>query len=98
MDSQPGQVIPANLDFASVDPSAHLDVEDSKSLSDRYCAFDGSTGAVEGGEESVARGVHFSTSEALDLRSNALVVPVEQVAPSSVAEAGGPGSGSHDVG
>ena len=55
-------------------------------------------GAVEGGHEAVAHGLHFTTAEPFYLSAYALVVTIEEVPPACIPELGRPVRGAHDVG
>ena len=55
-------------------------------------------GAVEGGEEPVARGVDLAAPEAAELAADEVVVSLEEVAPAAIPEGGGLLRGADDVG
>ena len=54
------------LDLASVQPGSYLQAELRDGVSYRTSAADGACRGVEGGEESIPRGVDFGAVEAID--------------------------------
>src|SRR5207245_4718090 len=57
-------------------------------FSDGATAADGTCRPVEGGEEAVPRGVHLLAAEAHELATYELVMALQQLAPTAVAECG----------
>ena len=62
-----------------------LEPERMDALDDRLSAVNRPGRSVEACEEAVTRGVHLLAAEANELPSHELVVPLQQVAPSTVA-------------
>src|SRR5581483_8043003 len=98
MDGHSGDAVASKLDLPGVDAGTDLDVERPEGVAYGEGALDGATGTVEGRQEAIAGGIDLPTAETLELLSHRLVMALEQVAPVSVAEPGGPVGGTDDVG
>ncbi len=86
MDRQSGDMIPSGLHLSGVQAAADADTQRADTVGDSLGASDGSGRPVEGCEEPVASGVYLPTPPPLQLGSNGRMVPVEQIAPSRVAQ------------
>src|SRR6476469_9046260 len=98
MDGESGDVFAADFYLTGMDTGTDVDVRDAERVTDSDCAFDCSPGTLERGEKTIAGGIDFAAAEAFDLGADGLVVAVEQVAPSLVAELRGAVRGTDDVG
>jgi hypothetical protein len=74
------------LDFAGVQTDAELHVPRAKRVANRGGAADSTRRSVEGGEESVTRGLHFSALKVLELASHRGVVFVEKLSPATISQ------------
>ena len=98
VDGQTGDVVASKFDLTGVNPGSYVNVQRLQGISDGQGAFDGATGAVEGGQEAIAGVVNLPAPESLELLSDRSVVAFEQVPPTSVPELRCPVGGAHDVG
>ena len=98
VDGESGDVVAADFYLTGVDTGTDVDVRDAERVTDSDCAFDRSPGTLERGEKTVAPGVDLTAPEAFDLGADVLIVAVEHVAPTSVAELRGAVRGTDDVG
>ena len=78
-----------NLELTRVGACAHAEPDAAHRRTDRLCGSNRPGGAIEGGQESVARPIDLPPSEVLKLGSNDLVVTLKKRAPFRVADAGG---------
>ena len=69
-----------------MEPGPDLEAERAHAGADRARGADGPGGAVEGGQEAVARGVDLAPAEPRELLAHQRVVRLEQVAPAPVAQ------------
>ncbi len=79
------QVLSLPLDLAGVDSAPNLQPQLPHRLADRPRAADRARRTLEGGEETIAGGVHLAAAEALDLPPHAGVMPLEQSMPAAIA-------------
>src|SRR5262245_35579205 len=76
------------LAFPRVQAGAHLQSELRHGLDNRARTPDGPRRSVEGSEESVAGGIHLAAAEPHKLGADELVVALQELTPSAVAERG----------
>src|ERR1700751_1124662 len=98
MDGDAADVVVAQLDLARVYTRPHLKAQAPQHVTDRHGTPDRASGSIETGEETVARGVDLTATEALELAADLRVVPAEQLLPSLVAELDRALRGVDDVG
>jgi len=98
MDGHPGDVGTPDLNFAGVHTGSHLDAENPHRVDDGRRTFNGSTGAAEGGNKAVTRGVDLAPTEPIEFVADDVVVVVQEVSPPIVAEIGGPLRRTDDIG
>src|ERR1700731_1544418 len=91
-------VIVRNFDFASVNACANRYSERAQRGDDRLCAVNGTCRAIERCKKAVPKRFHFTPTKAGQVSSYSLVVLVQQVAPTAVAERGSLLGRTDDVG
>src|SRR5213594_1924706 len=87
-----------DLALPCVKPRPQLEAERMDCVADGAGAADGPGGAVEDGEEAVARHVDFSPAKAFELPPGHADVSIENLPPASVTHRGRPLRRAHDVG
>jgi hypothetical protein len=83
-----GDLAVQHLTLARVESGAHVESELAHGVRDGTCATDCTRTAVEAGEEAIAGGVDLAAAEANQLSPHELVVPLENLAPRTVAQVG----------
>ena len=86
---QPAEVAVHHLELAGVEAGAHLQPERAHRLGHGGGAADRPRGAVERGQEAVARALDLPAAVALERLPEERVVALEQEAPAAVAHLGG---------
>jgi hypothetical protein len=67
VDGEAGDLVPEELDLTGVKPGAHLEPEGPHAVAHGAGAADSARGAVEGGQEAIARGVDLTAAEPAEL-------------------------------
>src|SRR5262249_9813903 len=98
VDGEPGDLVARELDLAGVEPGANVKTERVDAVAHRARAADRAGGAVERGENPVARGVDLAAPEAAELAPEDRVVPLEEIPPAAIAQGRGLLGGADDVG
>src|SRR5208282_181115 len=81
----PPHVILGQLDFACMKTDAHRNLESTQRIANGAGAMDRPGRPIEGGEETVAQGLHFSSTETRKLLPHRLVMRFKKIAPRSIA-------------
>lgn len=74
VDSDSGQIVPADFAFAAMHAAADLDAKPMRLFRDGASAAHGSPGSVEGGEKAVTEGLYLATPEPRNLTASGPVV------------------------
>src|SRR6516164_10748993 len=90
-------ILAAKLDLTSMETASDLDAERPYLLGDRRGAAHGASGSVEGCEKAVAEALDRAPAKARDLLPRPLVVEIENLPPSAVAEFDEPSCRTDDV-
>src|SRR5215203_3941300 len=98
MHGDPDELPIVSLTFAGVKSGPNFDSEPGRRVDDRFRTSDRTGRPVEGGEESIPRSVDLHTLEAAELASDDIPMPIQKIAPSSIAERRRSLSRPHDVG
>jgi hypothetical protein len=88
MDGQSTEIAAPDLALAGVQSDSDFDTETVCCLDDFGCASNGSSRAVERGDEAVSGGIDLCSTKAFELVTYRPVVGVEDGAPAPVAERG----------
>ena len=86
------------IDLAGMKAGPDLEADFGQRFANRVRAAEGAGGALEGGQEGIARGVRLATPEAADLPAHARVMLGLEFPPFAVAERGRTLGRAHDVG
>src|SRR6266699_5802204 len=90
-------VVARDLDLASMEAAADLNVERTDRLGNGAGTTHGTCRAVERGEESVAKRSHFVAAEAREVPPHRRVMRLEQSAPALVDQVLRPRGRTHDI-
>src|SRR5574342_733614 len=98
VDGDASDLVADDLALPRVKPRASLDAERQNASADRFGAANGPRGTIEGGEETVAGGVHFAATKSDQLAAGERVEAVEQLVPPLVTQSSRPFRRADDVG
>src|SRR5262249_9683115 len=98
VDGDAGDVVAGKFDLSCVHAGSDLETERVQSVDYGQRAAHGAGGTIEGGQETVACGVHFAAAVAFQLSAHDRLVRVEEHVPAWCACFGGPLCGGVDVG
>src|SRR5581483_3118722 len=87
-----------DLAFAGVKPGADIDAERPDLLGDRAGAAHAARGAIEGGQKSVAGGLHLVAAKAREVAADQGMMTVEKMTPALIAKLGRLFGRADDVG
>ena len=82
----PATLPSAELDLSRVESGTHGQIQRSDAFDNRLRAANGAGGAVEGGEEAVARRIDLAPVEAGDLTANSGVMLLHEIPPATVSD------------
>src|SRR5688572_422366 len=91
------ELVADDLALAGMHAGADLDASRARCVAHGGCAADGARGAVEGGEEAVARGINLATAVMLEVLPHERLKTLEELAPFAVAERRGAFGGLNDI-
>jgi hypothetical protein len=94
----PTDIAVAQLDLADVQPGANLHLDAAKLISKGDGAVDPSSGAVEGGQDPIARRLDQAATCLLDQPAGQLIMHIQQLAPAAITQLAGLLGRAHDVG
>jgi len=93
-----GNSLIGHFHLARVNAGANLNAEFMNMTADAHCAPNRPSRPIEGGEETIASGVDFSSPKAGELMSHRTVMQFKEITPLTVTHGRGPLGGGHDVG
>lgn len=96
--TDPRDIITDLLDLARMDAGPEFEPELADFPNDRLGALNGSGGTIERGKKAVAPGAHLDTAVASQVRSDDLVMILENRSPALVAQLGGAPCRTDDIG